>query len=157
MEDHTGVLMHARSRQAKPVGTVAARASTIWALVVVVVLSACGSASPPSGEGLVTGGIVPCAAIVPPNGEQYAAGTVMVLKGYVSWRATGPGTSVVVFPKIVAAQETVATNASYQFGLAPGKYVLQAHFPAPANAIPFISITVKVGTAEHVDIPNVCI
>lgn len=151
------VLKHARGRRTAPVGTVATWAWTILALVVGVGLSACGSPSPPAGEGLVTGGIVPCAALGPPNGEQYAAGTVMVLQGQISWRTTGPGTSVVVFPKIVAAQATLATNASYQFGLAPGKYVLQARFPAPANVMPFISITVKVGATEHVDIPNMCI
>lgn len=151
------MLKHARGWRTKPVGTVAARVLAVLAVLVGVALSGCGSPSPPAGEGLVTGGIVPCAALAAPNGEQYAAGTVTVLKGQVSWRTTSPGTSVVVFPKIVAARATVATNASYQFDLTPGTYVLQAHFPAPANAVPFIGITVKVGATEHVDIPNMCI
>lgn len=151
------MLRHARGRRTRPLGTVATPAWTILMLVVGVGLSGCGSTTPSAGEGLVTGGIVPCAALAAPNGEQYAAGTVTVLKGQVSWRTTSPGTSVVVSPKIVAAQATIATNASYQFGLAPGKYVLQAHFPAPATAVPFISITVTAGASEHVDIPNMCI
>jgi len=62
-----------------------------------------------------------------------------------------------VFPKVVAAQETVATNASYQFALGPGDYVLQAHFPPLANVTPFISVTVTAGITEHADIPNMCI
>lgn len=150
------MLTQPRGRRIDPVGTVAALGWAILALVVGVALCACGSPSPPAGEGFVTGGIVPCAALGPPSGEQYSAGTVMVLRGQISSRATGPRRSVVVFPKIVAAQTTVATNASYQFGLAPGKYVLQAHFPAPANVLPFVSITVKAGATEDVDIPNMC-
>jgi hypothetical protein len=102
------------------------------------------------------GGIVPCAALGPPMGEQYAAGTVSVLEGHVTWRTTGPGNSVLVFPTAVAAQETVGTNASYQFALPPGAYVLQARFPPPANVTPFIGVTVKSGNTEQVDIPNMC-
>jgi hypothetical protein len=127
------------------------------ALVAGVAVSGCGPPGPRAGEVVVTGGIVPCAALAPPNGEQYAAGTVTVLEGQVSWKPTGPGTSVVVFPKIVAAQATVPTNALYQFDLAPGTYVLQAHFSSPANGTPFIGITVTAGPTEHVDIPNRCI
>ena len=56
----------------------------------------------------------------PPAGVQYAAGTVTVLEGVVTWRTVGPGTSAAVFPRIVEAQQTVTTNASYQFNLAPG-------------------------------------
>ena len=61
------------------------------ALLLVVSASACGSASPPAGKGLVLGGIIPCAALGPPSGVQYAAGTVSVLEGQVTWRSTGLG------------------------------------------------------------------
>jgi len=141
-------------------GRSAARRALTWfacALVLMVSASACGSATPPAGQGSVDGGIVPCAALGPPSGVQYAAGTVVVLEGRVTWRSTGPGSSVAVFPKVIAARETIATNASYQFGLPPGEYVLQAHFPAPANVTPFIAITVRAGVTQHVDIPNMCI
>jgi hypothetical protein len=127
------------------------------ALLLAVSVSACGATSPPPGEGLVVGGIIPCAALGPPAGVQYAAGTVTVLEGVVTWRTVGPGTSAAVFPRIVEAQQTVTTNASYQFALAPGNYVFQAHFPPPANAIPFVSVTVRSGVTQHVDIPNMCI
>jgi hypothetical protein len=78
------------------------------------------------------------------------------LRGHVTWRTTGPGTSVAVFPKTVEAQQTVTKNASYQFALAPGDYVFQAHFPPPANVSPFVGVTVRPGITGHVDIPNMC-
>jgi hypothetical protein len=133
--------------------------TTSWTSILLALLlgaSACGSPNPPPGEGLVVGGIMPCAALGPPAGVQYAAGTVMVLEGVVTWRTTGPGTSVAVFPKIVEAQQTVMTNASYQFALPPGDYVFQAHFPPPANVSPFVSVAVRSGVTKHVDIPNMC-
>ena len=129
-------------------------ACTLMALLLGV--SACGSPSPPPGKGLVVGGIIPCAALGPPPGVQYAAGTVTVLEGVVTWRAVGPGTSADVFPHTVEAQRTVTTNASYQFALASGDYVFQAHFPPPANVSPFVSVTVRSGVTTHVDIPNMC-
>jgi hypothetical protein len=131
-------------------------ASALLALVLAVGATACGSSTPPPGEGLVVGGIIPCAALGPPPGVQYAAGTVTVLEGVVTWRNTGPGTSVAVFPTNVEAKQTVMTNASYQFALAPGDYVLQAHFPPPANVTPFVSVTVRSGVTNDVDVPNMC-
>lgn len=124
----------------------------ICAFVVGVGVSACGSPSPPPGKGLVVGGIIPCWGYAPPSGVQYAAGTVTVLEG----KMNGPGTSVAVVPNVVAARETVAINGSYQFALAPGDYVLEAHFSPPAGITPSTSVTVKAGTTEHVDIPNTC-
>jgi hypothetical protein len=126
------------------------------ALLLAVSVSACGSPTPPPGEGLVVGGIIPCAALGPPAGVWYAAGTVTVLEGVVTWRTVGPGSSAAVFPRTIAAQRTVTTNASYQFALAPGDYVFQAHFPPPANVSPFVSVTVRSGVTNHVDIPNMC-
>jgi hypothetical protein len=128
----------------------------LLSLFLVVSASACGSTNPPPGEGLVVGGIIPCAALGPPPGVQYAAGTVTVLEGEMTWRSIGAGSSVAMFPTTVRAQEQVSTNSSYQFALAPGEYVLQAHFPPPANVTPFVSITVESGTTKHVDIPNMC-
>jgi len=132
-------------------------ACTLLAFLLGVSASACGSPNPPPGEGLVVGGIIPCAALGPPPGVQYAAGTVTVLEGVVTWRTIGPGTSAAVFPHTVEAQQTVTTNASYEFALAPGDYVFQANFPPPANVRPFVSVTVRSGVTKHVDIPNTCI
>lgn len=128
----------------------------LLALVLAVCAFACGTPNPPPGEGLVVGGITPCAALGPPAGVQHAAGTVTVLEGALTWRSTGPGTSVVVFPQTVAARQTVPTNASYQFALAPGDYVLKAQFPPRRSVTPFVSVTVRTGTTKHVDIPNMC-
>jgi hypothetical protein len=111
----------------------------------------------PHDKGVVIGGIIPCQAIIMRGGPQYAPGTVTVLKGKVSWRSTGPGTSVVVFPTTVVAQASVTTNGTYLFTLDPGDYVLQAHFAPPANVTPFTEITVNHGVGVHVDIPNMCI
>lgn len=144
------------AKDVRRLGSARSWAWIICAFVVVVGASACGSPSPPPGKGLVVGGIIRCAALAPPSGVQYAAGTVTALEGKMTWRSSGSGTSVAVFPKVVAARESVAMNGSYQFALAPGDYVLQAHFPPPANVSPFISLTVKAGTTEQVDIPNIC-
>jgi hypothetical protein len=140
----------------RSVGTASWR-GILLALLLGVGASACGSHDPPPGEGLVVGGIIPCAALGPPAGVQYASGTVTALRGVVTWRTTGPGTSVAVFPKTVDARQTVTTNASYQFALAPGDYVFRAHFPPPATVSPFVSVTVRSGITTHVDIPNMCI
>ena len=116
-------------------------------------LGGCGGVTP----GVVSGGIEPCQAILFPGGPTYAAGTVTVLRGAVSWRSTGPGSSQVVFPVSVAALAIVATNTTYRFVLAPGEYVFRAAFPPPVKPTPWISITVQSGSAQHVDIPNMCI
>lgn len=108
----------------------------------------------PSGQGLVTGGIKPCQAIVNPNAPRYAAGTVTVLKGRITYPA---GSGPLVFPTSIVATQTVGVNETYLLALDPGDYVLRARFPAPANAMPFAQVTVKAGIATPVDIPNMCI
>jgi hypothetical protein len=90
----------------------------------------------PHDKGVVIGGIIPCQAIIMRGGPQYAPGTVTVLKGKVSWRSTGPGTSVVVFPTTVVAQASVTTNGTYLFTLDPGDYVLQAHSRRQPTSLP---------------------
>ncbi len=113
-------------------------------------------ASVPSGMGAVIGGIDPCSGLPIVGGPRYAAGTVTVLKGTVSWEPTGPGTSAAVFPATVAASQSLAENATYRFVLAPGTYVLRAGFPPPANVEPYATVTVLAGRTLHVDIPNMC-
>lgn len=110
-----------------------------------------------AGNGVVTGGIIPCEGIVIPNGPHYAAGTVTVLKGRVTWKTTAEGNYIGVFPTSVVDQESVATNATYRFALEPGQYVLEAQFRSPSNAAPYIDITVQPGDDVWVDIPNQCI
>ena len=150
------VMLAALKRPSRTPAGAVSWACALLAFLLAVSASACGSPNPPTGEGLVVGGIIPCAALGPPAGVQCAAGTVTVLEGVVTWRTIGPGTSSAVFPHTVEAQQTVTTNASYQFALAPGDYVFQAHFPPPANVSPFVSVTVRSGVTKHADIPNMC-
>jgi hypothetical protein len=138
--------------------------STIWrrgAPLLVIVLasmltSAC-SPAPESGNGLVVGGVDPCNGLaIAPQTEQYAAATVTVREGHISWVPAGPGSSTMVLPKVVSARQSVSTNGLYRFSLAPGDYVLEAQFPPPANVTPVTTVTVKSGATAIVDIPNEC-
>jgi hypothetical protein len=97
-----------------------------------------------------------CAARPWEGSPRICAGTVTVFEGVVTWRSIGPGSFAAVFPNTEEAQKTVTRNASYQFALAPGDYVFQAHFPSPANPSPFVSVTVRSGITMQVDIPNMC-
>ena len=119
-------------------------------------LVSCDTSGVPNGTGVVAGGIIPCAGIPIPNGPHYAAGTVTVLNGHVTWQSTGQGNLVNVFPTRVVAQERVATNATYRFVLEPGEYVLEAQFPPPSNVLPYTAVTVRVGDHLSVDVPNMC-
>jgi hypothetical protein len=105
---------------------------------------------------VITGGIIPCQGIVMPGGPRYAAGTVTVFDGRLTWRSIGSGSSVAVFPTSVVARQVVGLNQTYVFALIPGDYVLQATFAPPANVHPFTSAAVTAGTATEVDIPNQC-
>jgi hypothetical protein len=116
-----------------------------------------GAAVLPNGRAVVTGGIIPCAGIPDPNGPYYAAGTVTVLRGQVSWQNEGPGYFADVLPTRVVAGERVAANGTYLFVLEPGEYVLEAQFPPPSNVLPYTAVTVNAGDNLRVDIPNMCL
>jgi hypothetical protein len=138
------------------------RSRNVWgrgiALVAAVLVLLSGEAfGVLARDGVVSGGIIPCQGIVISNGPQYAAGTVTVLKGQVTWKSTVEGNYVGVFPTGVVDQLSVAPNATYRFALEPGRYVLEARFPSPSNAAPYIDITVQPGDDVWVDIPNECI
>ncbi len=113
------------------------------------------TAAAPS-TGTVSGGIDPCESVSIPGGPRYAAGTVVVLRGSINWRSTGPGTPALVLPTDVVASESVGVDKTYSFRLSPGNYVLVAHFPPPSNVTPFVSVTVTSGTIQPADIPNMC-
>jgi hypothetical protein len=109
-------------------------------VVLMILGTGCGSATPtpapqqfPGGRGAVVGGINPCFGIPPtPGGPTYVAGTVTVLRGQVTWKPTGPGSSVPVLPTAQVTEQTLATNATYRFLLDPGSYVLEAHYAGEA-------------------------
>lgn len=120
------------------------------------------------GVAVVTGGIAPCSGISYPTDPKYAAGTVRVPRGQVTWTDVGPGASAVIFPTDVAARANVGVNGTYRFVLVPGHYVLVATLPAPANpqpmtglpppnAQPFTEVTVHGGSTVQAGIPNMCL
>lgn len=142
--------------------------SVVMVLVatMLMVAAACTSSSvaikpspPPvagsAGDGVVFGGIAPCAGLVPsltPNLPTYAAGTVTVFAGKLIQPKSGPP----LFPTTIVAKETVKANELYRFVLRPGDYVLQGQFPPPSNVLPFRSVTVVSGVTIEADIPNMC-
>jgi len=126
------------------------------AAALLVALSMTAAVVAPPLRGVVSGGIRPCDALGNPKLPHYAAGTVTVLKGEVTWRSS-PGTAeyVEVLPTTVVAQESVPSNGMYRFDLEPGRYVLEA---APPGAYgPSAAVTVSAGDDLLVDIPNECI
>lgn len=124
------------------------------AAALLVALSITAAAVTPPLRGVVSGGIRPCDALGRPDLPHYAAGTVTVLEGQVTWRSSqGTPSYVDVLPTTVVAHESVPTDGMYRFDLDPGRYVLEA---APAGAYgPYA--TVSAGDDLLVDIPNVCI
>jgi len=133
--------------------TLARRLTRLIALLLLAVMTGCSAGN----LGTVTGGIIPCAALGYPGEPHYAAGTVIVLEGQLHWRSTGPGSSVAIFPTAVVVNEQVGVDASYDFVLPAGDYLLRARFPPPANVEPSVSVTVHAGQTDHIDIPNMCI
>lgn len=110
------------------------------------------------GRSLVLGGIQPCSGLPPQRVRarpRYAAGTVSVLAGRLSWGPWRHGTRALIYPRHIVAQQTVRVNAMYRFALLPGHYVLTARLPH-ANVRPFVQIVVREGTTVHADIPNMC-
>jgi len=128
------------------------RAARLVALLLLAAPAGCSAQS----IGTVTGGIIPCNALGISGEPRYAPGSVTVLEGQIHWRGTGPGTSVIVFPATVVVTEWVAVDASYDFVLPPGHYVLRASFPPPATIEPWVAVTLQAGKTEHADIPNMC-
>ncbi len=111
------------------------------------------------GTAVVTGGIARCQGIILANSPERVAGTVTVLRGVVTWRPSGPGSSVAVFPTAVAGHADVGANQGYRFVLPPGHYVLIATYAGatPTNVHPFTQVSVKAGSTVEAGIPNRCI
>jgi hypothetical protein len=119
-----------------------------------VILAACGA---PTSTGVVTGGIEPCQGIISAGGPRYAAGTVTVYVGELQWKSTAPQTTVPIFPDDIVATVHVDENSTYRFVLQPGAYVLRAHYDAPTDAAPWISVNIRAGQTAVEDIPDTCI
>ncbi|HKV88149.1 MAG TPA: hypothetical protein VJT78_09145 [Candidatus Dormibacteraeota bacterium] len=110
----------------------------------------------PPHRGVVTGGIMACRALDNPGQPHYVAGTVIVLRGDVTWRAVGPAASVDVLPTAVAGRQTVSADGMYRFDLDAGHYVL-LDAARPGDYGPYATVTVGAGEDLLVDIPNSCI
>ena len=131
----------------------------VLALIALLILGGCNkpgtvSVQRQGGKAVVVGGIYPCEGIPIKGGPRYAAGTVTVLRGWLTRKSLGRGNYDDVFPAQLAGQETVRTNATYRFVLAPGHYILRARIRG--NAYPFAQVTVRARTVSHLDIPNMC-
>lgn len=112
------------------------------------------------GKIVVIGGIAPCIGAAPVNGDprgpRYAAGTVTVLRGKLTWKSLGRGNRTMIFPTHVVGRASVGENRTYRFVLVPGQYVLRARL-LHSNVASFAQVILKRGTVVHVDIPNMCI
>jgi hypothetical protein len=127
-----------------------ARSRVTGLLAAALLLLSSAAFAVPDVKGVITGGITPCSGIYVPGSPHYAAGTVTVLKGHISWKSAEQGFTAMVFPSDVVAQQRVDTNTTYRFVLEPGQYVLQAGYA-------FTTVTLQPSDDLLVDIPNMCI
>ena len=107
-------------------------------------------------QGIVFGGLRPCDALGVSH-LHYAAGTVSVLHGHVTWSPVSAGVAAASFPSAVAAEQTVGANSGYLFDLNPGRYVLRGRYTGGSDAAPWVDVTVKAGSIQYVDVPDLCI
>ena len=137
------------------------RTAIVVAAVALMFLGLVGSTSSVlhfSGRGIVVGGLAPCDALGASNGPRYAAGTVTVLRGQVSWRNAGAGNIEAIFPTTVASHQEVGANGLYWFVLGPGDYVLVGRYSSSgASVSPWAEVSVRPGLLAHVDVPDMCI
>jgi hypothetical protein len=127
-------------------------ARVVALLAATLVLLSGGATVVPDWNGVVTGGVFPCAGIVGPEELHFAGGTVTVLRGEINWQNPAEP----AFPTGVVAQERVPAGGTFQFVLEPGQYVLTTEFPPPSNYIPYSTLTLQPGDNLRVDIPNQC-
>ena len=115
---------------------------------------------PAAGTGIVTGQLSACFGLLPQNGPlPVTPGTVVVLRGVLTWKPDGPGTWRLVYPPGPAvASEHISDNydQTFRFALSPGHYVLAGRYGSGPGFVTFRQVTVTVGAAIRVDLPNVC-
>jgi len=113
--------------------------------------------------GRVTGHLAACFGLAPRSGGRLiiTPGTVVVLRGRITYRPDGPGSWTIVFPKGPAvATQHISNNydQTFRFALPPGKYVIAGHYDnAPARVYgPARQVTVAAGSTIRIDLPDVC-
>jgi hypothetical protein len=116
-------------------------------------------AAPAAGTGIVTGHLAACFGIPPTNGRRITPGTVVALRGHITWKPTEPGTWMIVYPKGPAvASQHISDNydQTFRFALPPGHYVLAGQYDPGSGYATFREVTVTAGANLRVDLPNLC-
>jgi hypothetical protein len=104
----------------------------------------------PTGE--VTGRIIRCSGLGPIYGQSpFTGGTVVALKGTITYQPIYPAGNQDVFPTEVAARETVQPGKEFHFTLPPGSYVLRL-----SNGLSWVQIEIHAGEIIRQDMPNLC-
>jgi hypothetical protein len=112
-----------------------------------------------AGTGIVTGHLAACFGIPPASGRRISPGTVVVLRGHITWKPTAPGTWMIVYPKGPAvASQHISDNydQTFRFALPPGHYVLAGQYDHGSGYATSREVTVTAGANLRVDLPNVC-
>jgi hypothetical protein len=112
-----------------------------------------------AGTGIVTGHLAACFGIRTANGRPVAPGTVVVLRGHITWKPIAAGTWMIVYPKgPAAASQHISDNydQTFRFALPPGPYVLAGQYDHGSGYGTFREVTVTAGANLRVDLPNLC-
>jgi hypothetical protein len=113
-----------------------------------------------AGTGILTGHLAACFGIASKNGRHITAGTVVALRGHITWKPIGPGTWMIVYPKGPAvASQHISDNydQTFRFALPPGPYVLAGQYDPGPGYRTFREVTVTAGANLRVDLPNLCL
>ena len=110
--------------------------------------------------GIVTGHLAACFGMAVPNRPlPVTPGTVVVLRGRITWKPTGPGSAQMIYPKgPILAQEHISNNyhQTFRFALPPGQYVIAGRYGASTSYDTFSQVTVAAGRVVRVNLPNEC-
>jgi hypothetical protein len=112
-----------------------------------------------AGTGIVTGHLAACFGIPPASGRRIAPGTVVVLRGHITWKPIAPGTWMIVYPNGPAvASQHISDNydQTFRFALPPGHYVLAGQYDHGSGYGTFREVTVTAGANLRADLPNLC-
>jgi hypothetical protein len=116
-------------------------------------------AAPAAATGIVTGHLAACFGIPPANGRRVTPGTVVALRGHITWKPTAPGTWMIVYPKGPAvASQHISDNydQTFRFALPPGHYVLAGRYDPGPGYDTSREVTVIAGATLRVDLPSLC-
>jgi hypothetical protein len=86
----------------------------------------------PAGFGVVVGQITPWygdTRMLPTPPPAHPAGTVIVLRGTVTWVPTGAGGLSLHLPTETVTWESIPADGQYRFILPPGSYVIETTEP----------------------------